>query len=353
MKAYREVSESYVVKLVKAYREVSESISFKLFDMLKALCQYDFVDMIWTQLKMNRAVLMTKKIYHRNDIRPALMEMSLSARRLACFWLSSLPREKNLETGRLELRFDPDSIFELKVLTYAEACNIDYSAAYRQMVDGVQDLMRFILTVDHNLTKKIDPSLPKDWIAPFQVAQSGTGYSKGEGYVRIKFAPELAPLVSDLQQGFTGQLLSSALALSEPNASKLYLILREWVSSNKYFHEKVIILDELKDILAVSNVKTYESFNSFKNLFFARAVKKLIEKTEFTEVKMEIVERRSRKAYKVKVSYKYSSKEMEDKDQVVSRVLSKKASESPSKLIKRSAIDILEEKISNFNFNED
>lgn len=266
-------------------------------------------------LRMNNH--MGRKIYHRNDIRPALIDMKLSSRRLLFMWLASLPRERDVETGKLEIIFESSQFFEVNVIDYANICNIDYSAAYRQIIEGVEGLMSFVLTLDHTITNKIDPSLPKDWIAPFQVAEKGTGYSNGEGFVRIKFAEELKPLISNFSQGFTGQFLDSAISIPESNSSKLYLLLREWVSSNKYINEKIIEFITFKKDLGVEKSTTYNSFNDFNYKFFRRALVKVIEKTEFTSISMEISERRARKAYKVKITWTLDEKELEAKEREV------------------------------------
>lgn len=263
---------------------------------------------------MDVKILMGRTFYHRNDIRPTLMSMCLSSRRVTCMWLASLPREKNLETGKVEIIFDPEVSFEMSIKEYSHACNVDYSVGYRQIKEAVKDLMGFVLTLDHKLTKKIDPTLPDDWIAPFQIAEKGSGYSKGEGFIRIKFAEELKPLISELSSGFTGQLLESVLSLSESNSSKVYLILREWVSSNKHINSKVITLEDLKIDLGVINSKAYVDFQTFKRAFILPSFKKLEEKTEFSNIKMEIEERRARKAYKVKISWDIDTKELNKKE---------------------------------------
>ena len=81
------------------------------------------------------------------------------------------------------------------------------------------------------------------------------------------------------------------------------------------------MFDDFKYDLGVLKIKTYLIFNEFHNLFFRRAVNKLIEKTEFTSITMEIIERRARKAYKVRVSYNYDNKAINHKEEMVERVL--------------------------------
>lgn len=294
---------------------------------------------------------MGKRVYHHNDIRPVIMGMSLPARRLLYLCLERLYRESDRDS--VVIKFDSSQVFTIAVNDYAKACDIDYSAAYRQMVSGADCLMKTqVKAMAHFIG---DTSKPKDYVKPFMVAVKGTGYTHGEGYIDIKLDEDIRYFISDLTKNFTSQFLHSAMSISDGNAGKLYLMLREWISSGKY-SDNVITVDQLREDLGLSNSKSYEQFKLFKSQFFSRATKQIIAKTEFTSIDMEIVERRARKAHKVKISYKYSSKESEGENQLVDKVPVRKESKvSPqkSKPVKRSAIDVLEEKISNFNFNED
>ena len=295
---------------------------------------------------------MSKKIYHRNDIRPVIASMNLPARRLLYICLSRLTRLSEKDDVIIEFNGSPE--LEIKISEYAQMCDIDYSAAYRQMVKGSDCLM----TTQVKTTAKFlgDTSKPNDFIKPFTVGVYGTGYSQGEGYVVIKLAEQLKPFLSTLKKDFTGQFLLSAMRIPDGNASKLYLILREWISAGMR-HEKIVSIDDLRESLAVSDVETYQSFKDFRKLFFLRSAKRVVERTEFTDVTMEIVERRARKAYKVKISYQYDSKSMVSNNDIVKEASEKKeinhVSKSSDKPVKRSAIDVLEEKIRNFDFKED
>ena len=263
---------------------------------------------------MRGSLILRKTLYHRNDIRPALMGMGLSSRRVLYLFLASLPRKVNNKTGKVEILFDSSMEFDLSIEEYANACNVDHPTAYRQLKEAVYDLMGFVLTPSFKLTKDIDPSLPKDWVEPFNVATDGTGYSKGEGFIRVRFHEKMRPLISDLTKGFTGQYLESAVAIPESNASKLYLLLREWISANRYVSEKEVSFAKLREDLGIEEIKTYELFNDFNKQFFKRSAKKLIEKTEFSEITMVISERKVRKAHKVKISWKFDSKALAEKE---------------------------------------
>ncbi len=263
---------------------------------------------------------MSKKIYHRNDARPALIGMSLSAKRLFFMCLAQLERESS--KNDVLIKFDSSKSFLIQVKDYAALCEIDYSAAYRQVVEGVEELRGYVLRPSQGLLRKQDENIPVDAITPFTIATDGTWYSRGEGCVNIKFAKEMEPLISSLTGNFTGQFLLSAMQIPDGNAGKLYLILREWISLG-YLTDKSITFDELKDTLGLSTIKSYEQFKLFNDLFFKRSIKKVIEKTEFTEIKIEILERRSRKAHKVKVSYRYDVNLIDKKDKIVNKLITK------------------------------
>ena len=275
---------------------------------------------------------MAKRVYHRNDARPALIGMGLGAKRIFLSCLAQLPRETS--KNNVIIDFNPEQEFIITVKWYSETCRIDYAAAYRQLVEGVEELRGYVLRPANGLLKKPNPDDPKDWIEPFTIAERGTGYSKGEGYIKVKFAPEMTPLISGLRDSFTGLFFMSVMHLPDGNAGKLYLILREWISSG-YLRDRTVLFNDFKDMLGVSNLKAYDVFTEFQNSFVRRASRKIIEKTEFNDIKMEIVERRARKAYKVKITYEYDLKAIEVKDKAAEKIMASEPSKREKEVNKQ------------------
>ena len=103
-------------------------------------------------------------------------------------------------------------------------------------------------------------------------------------------------------------MLKSALTIPESNAGKLYLLLREWISGG-YKTQRIVTVHYLKDCLQIGD--SYPSYRNFNYAYFQKAADILVTRTEFTKIKMEIAERDGRKAYKVKISYKFVEKEMD------------------------------------------
>lgn len=114
----------------------------------------------------------------------------------------------------------------------------------------------------------------------------------------------MTPFISQFKSNFTGQFLLSSLRLSDTNASKLYLLLREWISAGCVLYKEIDV-EELKTLLDIQDKKAYNRFNLLSSSFFNRVVHAVLESTEFTKIDMEIIERRARKAHKVRISYEF------------------------------------------------
>ena len=113
-------------------------------------------------------LVLPRKIYHRNDMRPALIDMNLPAKRLLYMCLAKIKRKSTVDN--VVLKFDSNNPFKISVKDYAELCDIDYSAAYRQMVEGVKELRGYVLEADNSLVRLKNKELPEDWIEPFTIA---------------------------------------------------------------------------------------------------------------------------------------------------------------------------------------
>lgn len=244
--------------------------------------------------------MVKKKIYHKNEANKALAAMSLPARRLLYLTISKIVKDKN------ELKFDPEQRFIITAKEYAELCDVSESVAYRQLKDGIWDIRTTMMEI---LESEVVPAeqrknRPVDMTIVFTVANYGA-YSNGEGFVELSLDPIVAPYISNLENDFTSQYLLSALRISDSNANKIYILLCEFISSGMYAH-KIIDVDELKSKLSIDDMKAYQTYKQFKQSFWDRSLKKILDVTEFTKIEMEIVERKGRKASKVKISYEYS-----------------------------------------------
>lgn len=235
--------------------------------------------------------------------------MGLSARRI--LYLTIVQQSKD-DDG--VIIFDKDRVYTITAKDYADLCNIDPSVAYKQLKEGVEEISSHLMRIPQSEVLPPDEmkKRPKDGVLLFTLANHGF-YSDGEGYIEVKLDPKIAPYISSLRNNFTSQYLLSGLRLPDSNANKLYILLREWIGAGMSAF-KDISIDDLKEGLMINDVKTYDSFKRFTDLFFKRAVKKVVETTEFSKVEMDIIERRKRKAYMVRISYEYNEQKKHFKD---------------------------------------
>jgi hypothetical protein len=140
-----------------------------------------------------------------------------------------------------------------------------------------------------------------DAIVMFSVADYCI-YSDGNGFVKLRWHRKMKLLISELERRYTSQYLLSAVRLPIGNANNIYLLLRERVSAGQtqYFD---IEFETLKELLAIDAKGSYAKFEHFNNLFFKRSAKQILEKTEFTKLEIEILERVNRRAHLLRISY--------------------------------------------------
>lgn len=280
-----------------------------------------------------------KKIYHRNDLRMALSELGLPPRRL--LWLTLCQLEKD-QDGKIV--FDENKVYTVTAKMYSELCGVDDSVAYKQLKSGIEEIRSHLMRVpESELLSKEEMDRrhrPKDGVVLFTAARYGY-YSDGEGFVEIQLDPIMKPFISKLESNFTGHFLLSSLRLSDSNASKLYLLLREWVSAGLSQYKEIEVT-EFKDKLSVSGVKSYDRFDILRTVFFDRAVKSIIGSTEFKKVEMEIIERRSRKAHKVRISYEFEDYGQSSKNHI-KKTSESKVTSPESHGLSRRAIEMMNE----------
>ncbi|MBZ2192313.1 MULTISPECIES: replication initiation protein [unclassified Pseudoalteromonas] len=134
-------------------------------------------------------------------------------------------------------------------------------------------------------------------------------YEDGGGYVDINFSRQMKPYICMIEGKYTTQVLISSTRLKDTNASNLYQLLRQKISEKKdrYFE---IGVDELKDELGLYTTKNKEKFYSYplfkdlNKLVIKRSIETIKDTTEIKNTSVEIIERKQRKATKLRFSYR-------------------------------------------------
>ena len=101
---------------------------------------------------------------------------------------------------------------------------------------------------------------------------SGISYVEGAGVVKLRFAPEVVPLITRLEKNFTSYELEQVKNLNT-YATRLYEILASWRSVGKV----TITLEELRNNLGLIN--EYARLEAFKRRVLDLAVSQINEHT--------------------------------------------------------------------------
>lgn len=100
--------------------------------------------------------------------------------------------------------------------------------------------------------------------------------NKRSGKARIRLDEDMTPYLFDLQEKFLAYGLKNILAMKSQFSIRLYEILKSY----SFQKGKTFEVDELKKILMVENVKSYENFNLFKTKVLVVAQEEINELTD-------------------------------------------------------------------------
>lgn len=243
------------------------------------------------------------KIRHRNGINQTFTQMPLAARRVLFLMMAQVDPKHLIQEGK---------IFEISAKDYSTLCNVDIDTAYNQLKLGAEQLHNQSLRIPQSELLKAFARRPnefyeseKEWkgMRLLHITES-CSYVDKEAIVQVKFSRQVEPYICMIERDFTTQLLLSSVRLSDSNATNLYQYLRKKISNGKksYFEIEV---DKLRKELFIDHFETYKTYKFFKNQFIDRSIKKILEITEFNFIKIEIIERKGRKAHKLRISYEY------------------------------------------------
>jgi plasmid replication initiation protein len=175
------------------------------------------------------------------------------------------------ETG---LGVTPNTFLEIRADHYAERFGVEKHTAYKVLADAVLTLFNRQVTL-HTTDQKL--GLPERQIVRWV---SGISYVEGAGVVKIRFAPDVVPLITRLEENFTWYELEQVAGLQSAYATRLYELIIQWRSTGK---TPMIELGEFKNQMGVG-VDEYPRVFDFKKRVLDLAVKQI---NEHTDIKLE------------------------------------------------------------------
>ena len=256
-------------------------------------------------MKLSNITAQTK-VRHKNDINKTLSKMPLSSRRVLFMAISQLDSKKLITS---------EQVFRIYASEYAKITGLEMNTSYEQLKLAAIDLQKQLIGIPKN---ELLPPIPRIGDRPWK-KPVGTGvrmlnvteycdYEDGDGFIDISFSRQMEPYICMLEGQYTTQVLLSSTRLRDINASNLYQLIRKKVSQKKdrYFE---IGVDELKDELGLYTTKnkkkiySYNLFKDFNKVVIKRSIATISCTTEIKDVKVEIIERKQRKASKLRFSY--------------------------------------------------
>jgi plasmid replication initiation protein len=247
------------------------------------------------------------KVRHKTDINRTLTTIPLASRRVLFMAIAQLDSKRLIEKGQ---------VFRIYASEYAKLAELDMSTAYKQLKAAAMDLQKQLIGIPKDqLLAPIPRRGDRPWVRPV-----GTGtrmlnvteycdYEEGDGFVDISFSRQMEPYICMIEGNYTTQVLLSSARLRDTNASNLYQLIRQKISEKKdrYFE---IGVDELKDELGLyttnNKQKTYSYplFKEFNRSVIKLSIETITDTTEIKDLNVEIIERKQRKASKLRFTYR-------------------------------------------------
>lgn len=193
--------------------------------------------------------------------------------------------------------------YEFSVIDYTKTCGIqDNGRVYddcKAILKGLRDKSMWLTLADGSETTVA-------WLSKVTT-------NKKSGIVKIKIDEDLAPYLFDLQNKFLSYGLKNILNMKSQYSIRLYELLKSLYgmkvgqtdrrsslekSKNPQKTCWTVELDELKKLLMVENIKSYQNFAEFKRKVLDVAQKEINELTDITFYVEPVT--KGRKAIKVK-----------------------------------------------------
>jgi plasmid replication initiation protein len=213
------------------------------------------------EIKKSKGYLVVKS----NDlIQLNRFELSLPEQKTVAYICSMIQPMQTEESGfQLE--------YEFKIREYCKICGIDYDNG-----KNYQD-------VKATLKKLRDKSM---WLTLPDGSETTVGWlakattNKKSGIAHIKLDEDMVPYLFDLKQKFTQYQLYNVLGMKSAFSVRIY----ELMKSYSFRHTITFELDELKKLLMVEDVKSYNRFPDFRRKVLEKAQ---LEINELTDINIE------------------------------------------------------------------
>jgi len=160
--------------------------------------------------------------------------------------------------------------YEFNIRDYCKVCGIDYDAGknYADIKAILKHLSDRSMWLDDG-----NGEVLVRWLSKVRT-------NKKSGIANIRLDEDLVPFLFDLGQKFTQYQLYNILAMKSAFSVRLY----ELMKSYAFQKSKIFQLDELKKLLGVENVKSYNRFPDFRRKVLEKAQQEINELTDINVI---------------------------------------------------------------------
>lgn len=189
-------------------------------------------------------------------------ELSLTEQKTIAF-ICSMIKKNNINGVPFQLEYD------FNIRDYCKVCGINYSSGnnYAEIKTTLKRLS------DRSMWITFD-SNPNEEVLCRWLSKAKT--NKKSGIVHIKLDEDLVPYMYELKEKFTQYQLFNILAMKSAFSVRIYELLKSYA----YLKSKVFDIDDLKHLLMVDNIKSYENFKDFRRKVLEVAEREINELTD-------------------------------------------------------------------------
>lgn len=157
-------------------------------------------------------------------------------------------------------------VYEFDILEYAQICEI---ANNGRLYDETKALLKGLQSKVMWLTLEDGTETTVNWV-------NKAWTNKKSGKARIRLDEDMTPYLFDLQEKFTSYGLYEILKMKSQYSIRLY----EIFASYEWIGKKTFEVDELKRMLMVDDIKTYQNFKNFRLRVLETAIEEINTQTE-------------------------------------------------------------------------
>lgn len=196
-------------------------------------------------------------------IQKSRYELSLQEQRVICF-ICSLIKPRTTKDRANQVPFQLEYEFQLK--DYAKICNIEADGRFYA---ETKELLRGLIKKVMWLTKDNGEETTVNWV-------SKVWMNKRSGKVRIRLDEDMTPYLFDLQEKFTAYGLYNVLRMKSQYSIRIFEILKSYAYQNSRTFE----INELKKLLMVENIKSYNDYGMLRQKVLEPAIREINGLTE-------------------------------------------------------------------------